>query len=51
MVDTPVARLMNKIEHKNLKKDEFSHWVTCDQLCLAWLIDDLKRIKNSSKDS
>lgn len=44
-VSRPAAQLMNQIEHRILNKKEFDHWITCDQLAMAWMIDDVRNKK------
>ncbi|XP_063593633.1 nucleoside hydrolase-like isoform X2 [Penaeus indicus] len=41
-VSSPAAQLMNQIEHKVLNQKEFDYWITCDQLAMAWMIDDVR---------
>ncbi|XP_042864350.1 inosine-uridine preferring nucleoside hydrolase-like [Penaeus japonicus] len=50
-IDNPAARLMNRIENKILNKKDFDYWITCDQLAVAWMIDDVKnkRVPISNK--
>ncbi|XP_063840419.1 nucleoside hydrolase-like isoform X2 [Scylla paramamosain] len=48
---TAVADLMNKIEAQSRKRREEASklWVTCDQLAMAWVIDDAKQKKVESE--
>lgn len=39
---TAAADLMNKIEVGILKQKEYASWVTCDQMAMAWFIDEAK---------
>ena len=49
--NTAVADLMNKIEAQSLERRKNSSmlWVTCDQLAVAWVIDDAKQKKLASE--
>ncbi|XP_045118314.1 pyrimidine-specific ribonucleoside hydrolase RihA-like isoform X2 [Portunus trituberculatus] len=50
---TAVADLMNKIEAQQRvkRKNASKPWVTCDQLTMAWVIDDAKEKKLKSECS
>lgn len=48
---TPEAELMNKIEAKVNAQRAFSNWITCDQLSMAWMIDNLKSQKTNGSIS
>lgn len=38
------ATLMNMIEASSLKRQiHGSQWITCDQIAMAWMIDDVKK--------
>ncbi|XP_042206638.1 inosine-uridine preferring nucleoside hydrolase-like isoform X2 [Homarus americanus] len=41
-IQNPITELMNKIEAKILKKQHYENWITCDQLAVAWMINDAK---------
>lgn len=42
-IQSATAELMNKIEKKTLNTSRYDEWITCDQLAVAWLIDDAKK--------
>lgn len=46
-IRSPAADLINKIEAKILADRSYENWITCDQLALAWLIDDAKKQKSN----
>lgn len=46
-VSAPAAQLMNQIERKVLSERDFDSWITCDQLAMAWMIDDVRNKKVS----
>ncbi|KAK7075034.1 hypothetical protein SK128_006633, partial [Halocaridina rubra] len=39
---TPQAELINLIEAKVNKRRTGRSWITCDQLAMAWMIDNIK---------
>nr|XP_045612527.1 inosine-uridine preferring nucleoside hydrolase-like isoform X2 [Procambarus clarkii] len=47
-IKSPAAELMNKIEANIIKKKEYTNWITCDQLAVAWLIDDAKKQQSNA---
>lgn len=44
--NSPEAELMNKIDVKVNANRRFFNWVTCDQLSMAWMIDNLSQKTN-----
>lgn len=51
-IKTAAADLMNKIEGHIIKERELENWVTCDQLAVAWVIDDARNkwLENKGKE-
>ncbi|KAK3875195.1 hypothetical protein Pcinc_019922 [Petrolisthes cinctipes] len=40
-IKSKAAELMNKIE-ADILKNKYEAWITCDQVAMAWMIDDVK---------
>ncbi|XP_066989767.1 nucleoside hydrolase-like isoform X3 [Macrobrachium rosenbergii] len=45
-VNTPEAALMNVIEARVNSRRQFTKWITCDQLAMAWMLDNVTKPEN-----
>ncbi|XP_076034001.1 uncharacterized protein LOC143020931 isoform X2 [Oratosquilla oratoria] len=43
-INSPVAEIMNKGEQIMISKRSYGIYITCDQITMAWLLHDLKKI-------
>ncbi|KAK4292537.1 hypothetical protein Pmani_034711 [Petrolisthes manimaculis] len=41
-IKSKAAELMDKIEADVIANLEYDYWITCDQVAMAWMIDDVK---------
>ncbi|XP_064112841.1 inosine-uridine preferring nucleoside hydrolase-like isoform X2 [Macrobrachium nipponense] len=50
-VNTPEAELMNVIEARVNSRRKFTKWITCDQLAMAWMLDNVTEPENMNGET